>query len=256
MSLAIGIVVDDAIMVLENIVRHFHMGKTARQAALDGAREISFAAISATTSVIMVFVPVLLVNGFIGVFLFQFGMTISTAVALSLLEAITLTPMRCSQFMTSKEDEYRFAVWINRVFAAFSRQYSRALEFSLRHRWKVVGGALVLFAASMASIQFVKMEFVPTQDIGIFIVRFQAPVGSSLAFTGNKAAELEKILSATPNITHYFVNTGALTAAKPTRASPSSRSSRRASARSRSSKSWTPCATKSKRRSPRTSTPT
>ena len=138
MSLAIGIVVDDAIMVLENIVRHFHMGKTARQAALDGAREISFAAIAATTSVIMVFVPVLLVNGFIGVFLFQFGMTISTAVALSLLEAITLTPMRCSQFMTAKEDEYRFAVWVNRVFAAFARGYSRALAFSLRHRWKVV----------------------------------------------------------------------------------------------------------------------
>ena len=92
MSLAIGIVVDDAIMVLENIVRHFHMGKTARQAALDGAREITFAATAATISVIMVFVPVLFVTGFIGVFLFQFGMTISTAVGLSLLEAITLTP--------------------------------------------------------------------------------------------------------------------------------------------------------------------
>ena len=109
MSLAIGIVVDDAIMVLENIVRHFHMGKTARQAALDGAREITFAATAATISVIAVFIPVLLVGGFIGVFLFQFGMTISTAVGLSLLEAITLTPMRCSQFMTAKEDEYRFA---------------------------------------------------------------------------------------------------------------------------------------------------
>jgi HAE1 family hydrophobic/amphiphilic exporter-1 len=208
MSLAIGIVVDDAIMVLENIVRHFHMGKTARQAALDGAREISFAAMAATTSVIMVFVPVLLVDGFVGVFLFQFGMTISTAVALSLLEAITLTPMRCSQFMTAREDEYRFAVWVNRVFAAVSRHYRRLLELSLRHRWKVVAGALLLFAGSMASVQLIKMEFMPTQDIGIFIVRFQTPVGSSLAFTGAKAAELEKILAANPNISHYFVNTG------------------------------------------------
>jgi hydrophobe/amphiphile efflux-1 (HAE1) family protein len=208
MSLAIGIVVDDAIMVLENIVRHFHMGKTARQAALDGAREISFAAIAATTSVIMVFVPVLLVNGFIGVFLFQFGMTISTAVALSLLEAITLTPMRCSQFMTAKEEEYRFTVWVNRVFTAFARQYGRALAFSLIHRWKVVGIALLLFAGSMASIPLIKTEFVPTQDIGIFIIDFHTPVGSSLAYTGRKAAELEKILASNPSILHYFVNTG------------------------------------------------
>jgi len=208
MSLAIGIVVDDSIMVLENIVRHFHMGKTARQAALDGAREISFAAIAATTSVIMVFVPVLLVNGFIGVFLFQFGMTISTAVALSLLEAITLTPMRCSQFMTAKEDEYRFAVWVNRVFARFAKQYEGALAFSLRHRWKVVGLALLLFAASMASIPFIKTEMVPTQDIGLFIIDFNTPVGSSLASTAGKAGQLEKILAANPDILHYFVNVG------------------------------------------------
>jgi hydrophobe/amphiphile efflux-1 (HAE1) family protein len=208
MSLAIGIVVDDAIMVLENIVRHFHMGKTARQAALDGAREISFAATAATTSVIMIFVPVLLVGGFLGVFLFQFGMTISTAVALSLLEAITLTPMRCSQFMTPKEEEYRFAVFVNRLFVAFARAYSRALAFSLHHRWKVVAGALVLFSLSLLSLKWLKMEFTPVQDIGVFIVRFQTPVGSSLTFTSNKARQLEAIFHSNPSLVHYFVNIG------------------------------------------------
>jgi hydrophobe/amphiphile efflux-1 (HAE1) family protein len=208
MSLAIGIVVDDAIMVLENIVRHFHMGKTARQAALDGAREITFAATAATISVIAVFIPVLLVGGFIGVFLFQFGMTISTAVGLSLLEAITLTPMRCSQFMTAKEDEYRFAVFVNRIFASFSRSYGWALALSLNHRWKVVTGALLLFALSMTSVMWLTKEFMPTQDIGVFIVRFQTPVGSSLTFTSNKAAEMEKILETNPDIVHYFVNVG------------------------------------------------
>ncbi len=208
MSLAIGIVVDDAIMVLENIVRHFHMGKTARQAALDGAREITFAATAATISVIAVFIPVLLVGGFIGVFLFQFGMTISTAVGLSLLEAITLTPMRCSQFMTAKEDEYRFAVFVNRIFSSFARFYGRALALSLKHRWKVVSGALGLFALSLLSIQFLTKEFMPTQDIGVFIIRFQTPIGSSLTFTSNKAAEMETILARNPNISHYFVNTG------------------------------------------------
>ncbi|HEV3273188.1 MAG TPA: efflux RND transporter permease subunit [Candidatus Methylacidiphilales bacterium] len=208
MSLAIGIVVDDAIMVLENIVRHFHMGKTARQAALDGAREITFAATAATISVIAVFIPVLLVGGFIGVFLFQFGMTISTAVGLSLLEAITLTPVRCSQFMTAKEDEYRFAVFVNRVFAAFARGYGRALAFSLEHRWKIVSGALGLFALSMLSVMWITKEFMPVQDIGVFIIRFQTPIGSSLTFTNNKAAQMEKILKANPSIAHYFVNVG------------------------------------------------
>jgi len=208
MSLAIGIVVDDAIMVLENIVRHFHMGKTARQASLDGAREITFAATAATISVVAVFIPVLLVSGLIGVFLFQFGMTISTAVGLSLLEAITLTPMRCSQFMTAKEDESSFAVFVNRVLTSFAGHYRRALAFSLGHRWKVVTIALGLFALSLGSVTFIKKEFMPIQDIGVFIIQYQTPVGSSLAFTSRKAAELEDILKAEPSIGHYFVNIG------------------------------------------------
>ena len=208
MSLAIGIVVDDAIMVLENIVRHFHMGKTARQAALDGAREITFAATAATVSVIAVFIPVLLVNGFVGVFLFQFGMTISTAVGLSLLEAITLTPMRCSQFMTAKEDESRFALFVNRLFTAFANAYRRTLDLSLRHRWKVVSIALALFALSLTSVPWLKKEFLPTQDIGVFIIQYQTPIGSSLGFTSTKAAELEKILHDAPFLDRYFVNVG------------------------------------------------
>jgi HAE1 family hydrophobic/amphiphilic exporter-1 len=129
-------------------------------------------------------------------------------VGLSLLEAITLTPVRCSQFMTAKEDEYRFAVFVNRVFAAFARGYGRALAFSLERRWKIVFGALGLFALSMLSVMWITKEFMPTQDIGVFIIRFQTPIGSSLTFTSNKAAEMEKILKANPDIRHYFVNVG------------------------------------------------
>jgi hydrophobe/amphiphile efflux-1 (HAE1) family protein len=208
MSLAIGIVVDDAIMVLENITRHFHMGKSARQAALDGAREITFAATASTIAVIAVFIPVLLVTGFVGTFLFQFGMTISTAVGLSLLEAITLTPMRCSQFMTKKEDQSRFAQWINRVFASFARFYRRALALSLEHRWKVVSCALGLFVLSLFSVNWIKKEFIPQQDIGVFLIQTQTPVGSSLAFTSAQLLEMEKILKDDPSIEHYFVNAG------------------------------------------------
>ena len=208
MSLAIGIVVDDSIMVLENITRHFHMGKSARQAAFDGTREITFAATASTIAVIAVFVPVLLVTGFLGVFLFQFGATISTAVGLSLLEAITLTPMRCSQFMTATQDESRFTKVINRWFAAFAGFYRRALELSLRHRWKVVGFALALFGLSLFSVEWIKKEFMPAQDIGVFLIRTETPVGSSLDFTSSKLREMEKILQADPAIEHYFVNAG------------------------------------------------
>ena len=208
MSLAIGIVVDDAIMVLENIVRHFHMGKTARQAALDGAREITFAATAATLAVMTVFIPVVLVSGFIGVFLFQFGMTISTAVGLSLLEAITLTPMRCSQFMTAKEDESRFGMFVNGVLANCARRYRSVLEFCLGHRWKVTILALVLFGLSLGSISLIKKEMMPAQDIGVFIIDYQTPVGSSIAFTSEKAIELENILKNEPDVAHFFVNIG------------------------------------------------
>jgi hydrophobe/amphiphile efflux-1 (HAE1) family protein len=208
LSLAIGIVVDDAIMVLENISRHFHMGKTARQAALDGTREITFAATAATIAVITVFVPVILVTGFIGVFLFQFGMTISTAVALSLLEAITLTAMRCSQFMTPKEDESRFATFINAQFARCAAFYRRVLEHALPHRGKILLGTLSLFVASCCSVELLNKEFLPTQDIALFLVDFQTPVGSSLAYTNGKAQQLEKILSGLPEVAHFFVNVG------------------------------------------------
>ena len=208
MSLAIGIVVDDSIMVLENITRHFHMGKSARQASLDGAREITFAATASTIAVIAVFVPVLLVTGFIGIFLFQFGMTISTAVGLSLLEAITLTPMRCSQFMTARGSESRFAQWVNRVFNNCAHFYRQVLEFALRHRWKTVVAALLLFVLSLFSVPFLKMEFLPEQDIGVFIIRVETPVGSSLGFTSSKLLIMEKLLSQDPDIVSYFVNAG------------------------------------------------
>jgi HAE1 family hydrophobic/amphiphilic exporter-1 len=208
LSLAIGIVVDDAIMVLENIVRHFHMGKTSEDAARDGAREITFAAVAATVSIMTIFLPVLFLKGTVGLMLFQFGMTISTAVALSLLEAITLTPMRCAQFMTAKEDESRFAQWVNRLFEKFARFYGRALAVCLRHRWKVIGVSAACFAASLFTLKFLRYELTPSQDAGILIMRFQTPVGSSLKFTSERQSEVERFLASQPWVSHYLVNAG------------------------------------------------
>src|SRR5690606_20669883 len=99
MILAVGIVVDDAIMVLENIVRHRQMGKSRRDAALEGTKQISFAAMATTLAIVAIFLPVAFMDGLIGKYFFEFGVTISIAVLISLLEALTLTPMRCSQFL-------------------------------------------------------------------------------------------------------------------------------------------------------------
>ena len=107
LSLSIGIVVDDAIMVLENIVRHREMGKSRVQAALVGAREITFAAVAATLAILAIFLPVVFMKGIIGKFFFQFGVTITVAVLLSLLEALTLAPMRCSQFLHARQASNR-----------------------------------------------------------------------------------------------------------------------------------------------------
>jgi HAE1 family hydrophobic/amphiphilic exporter-1 len=211
LSLAVGIVVDDAIMVLENISRHFHQGKSAKQASIEGAREITFAASAATAAILAVFVSVLFIPGIIGKFLFQFGVTICTAVALSLLEAITLTPMRCSQFMTAKEDESKLAKRVNRLFEAAARRYQSVLHWCLDHPWRTMADSVVflIIVAVFAWARPPRFELSPPQDISIVLLRFQTPVGSSLQYTSNRIGEVEKWITANPQwIDHYFVNAG------------------------------------------------
>jgi hydrophobe/amphiphile efflux-1 (HAE1) family protein len=207
LTLVIGIVVDDAIMVLENIVRHFHMGKNRVAAARDGAREITFAAVAASVAVMAIFLPVAFMEGIIGKFFFQFGVTISAAVALSLLEAITLTPMRCSQMMvTGKENVVSRTS--NRIIGQLTTRYSSWLSACLNHRWKVVLSSLALFAASLLSIFALRQEFVPPQDQNFFRMAVQTPVGSSLEYTAQKGAEIEKYLQSRPDVSRYLISLG------------------------------------------------
>ncbi|MBX9765950.1 MAG: efflux RND transporter permease subunit, partial [Bdellovibrionales bacterium] len=138
LSLAVGIVVDDAIMVLENIFRHKEMGKTKVVASLDGANEISFAALVATLAIIAIFLPVAFMDGLIGKYFFQFGVALSAAVAFSLIEAITLTPMRCGQFLTSQASNNRFVKSFEAGFARLQRAYERVIPVVLKHRWKTL----------------------------------------------------------------------------------------------------------------------
>ena len=210
LSLAIGIVVDDAIMVLENIVRHAEHGKDRLQASLIGSREITFAAIAATVAIIAIFLPVAFMKGIIGKFFFQFGVTLSVAVALSLLEALTLTPMRCSQFLSMSERRTRFGRGVEWFFSASAAGYGRLVRALLGHRWKVVFGSVIVFAASLGFLKLLKKEFVPAQDQGRLMVRVQTAVGSSLDYTDKKFFEVEKYFMNRPEVDKYFGSIGGM----------------------------------------------
>ena len=209
LSLAVGIVVDDAIMVLENIVRHSEMGKSKVLAARDGAREITFAALAATVAVVAIFLPVAFMSGIIGRFFFQFGITISAAVLLSLVEAITVTPMRCSQFMGNTRTGY--ARWAAGQFDKIGRVYRRVLETCLNYRWTVIIASLAIFLFSLGLAYLLPKEFLPQQDQSAFLIRVQTPVQSSLAFTEGKLVEAEKILKSHPEVDHFFSAIGGFT---------------------------------------------
>jgi len=208
LALAIGIVVDDAIMVLENIVRHHGLGKDRVKASRDGAREITFAAIAATIAVIAIFLPVAFMQGIIGRFFYQFGVTITAAVALSLLEAITLTPMRCSQFLQKSEHPGFVQRTMDYLFGGFARGYRWALGGALRVRWLVVLLALGVFALSLRTGAKLRQEFVPAQDQNFVRMSIQTPVGSSLALTDGKVREIESYLAQQPEVARYFASIG------------------------------------------------
>jgi HAE1 family hydrophobic/amphiphilic exporter-1 len=208
LSLSIGIVVDDAIMVLENIVRRREEGDDRVAAALFGTREISFAAIAATVSILAIFLPVAFMKGIIGRFFFQFGMALSVAVLLSLLEALTLTPMRTSRFLKVGERTTRIGRGIEAAFDALRRGYSRTLASALRHRLLVIAASLIAFAASLLVLRGLNREFLPAEDQGQFIVRVTTPLGSSLDFTSERMARIERGLLARPEVAGVFAVAG------------------------------------------------
>lgn len=209
LTLSISIVVDDAIMLLENIVRHYRMGKTPKQAAADGSKEVLPAATAATLAVIAVFLPVIFMEGVIGKFFFQFGVTMSAAVLLSLLEAVTITPMRAAAFMNKDQKVSRFESWLDHVFEKFAHYYQATLKVAMTLRWPIVIGSLAMFGASMFMITRVRQEFVPPQDQNIILVQAQTPPGTSLEKTSEAAKPLEEILKNDPDVQGFFASIGA-----------------------------------------------
>lgn len=209
LTLAISIVVDDAIMLLENIVRHYRMGKTPAQAAYDGAMEILPAATAATFAVIAVFLPVVFMEGIIGKFFFQFGIAMSCAVLLSLLEAVTITPMRSAALLASAPKISKFEHYLDHKFEKLGEAYAWLLEKILRFPKTVVLLSLVGFGVSMLAIKTVRQEFVPLQDQDVIMISGQTPPGSSLEFTEKKTKEIEAIVRAHPDVKSFFSSIGA-----------------------------------------------
>ncbi|MCG3113695.1 MAG: efflux RND transporter permease subunit [Candidatus Manganitrophus sp. SB1] len=209
LSLAVGIVVDDAIMILENIFRHSEEGKDRVRASREGTEQIKFAALAATLAVIAIFIPVIFMKGVIGRFFLQFGVTLSVAVMLSYLEAITLAPARCAQFLsTSREGRSRLGQWGDRGFEWLARAYSGLLARGLRWPVAVLCLAAVLFAGSFLVLTRLPKEFVPSQDQSRLLVRLQTAVGSNLAETDRIFHRAEAFMNARPEVARAYAIVG------------------------------------------------
>jgi hydrophobe/amphiphile efflux-1 (HAE1) family protein len=206
LSLAVGLVVDDAIMVMENIFRHAELGKARKVAASEGTKEITFAALAATLAVIAIFLPVIFMKGVIGKFFFQFGITLSVAVMLSYFEAITLAPARCAQLLTtSRQDRGRLGRAADRAFSALERIYARVLERGLRYPKAVLAAAAVLMVVSGGLVKSIPTEFVPSQDQSRLMVRVQTEGGTSVEAAAPLLEKVEARLVKHPEIEHTMV---------------------------------------------------
>lgn len=207
LSLAVGLVVDDAVMVMENIYRHAEMGKDRTRAASEGTREIAFAALAATIAVIAIFLPVAFMSGVIGRFFLQFGVTLSVAVALSYVEAITLAPARCAQMLrTSHEGRSAVGRAVDRGFSALSRGYGVILRRVLERPWLVIAVGVGVLAVSGIAVTQVKQELVPSQDQSRLAVRLTTMVGASLDETDALVREAENILAKRPEISDILTS--------------------------------------------------
>ncbi|MFN8695980.1 MAG: efflux RND transporter permease subunit [Burkholderiales bacterium] len=206
MSLSIGILIDDAIVVRENIVRHLAMGKTHRQAAFEATNEIGLAVMATTFTIVAVFLPVAFMGGIIGKFFLQFGITVVVAVMVSLFVSFTLDPMLSSVWHDPKSKwmERGAVKWLlDKQEAGMNwlhAHYDTWLRWSLRKRKTTLAIAATTFFGSFALVPFIGSEFVPQEDNNWTSVQIQTPIGSSLSYTNSKAEQVEEALRDFPEI--------------------------------------------------------
>ncbi|GKY88059.1 efflux RND transporter permease subunit [Sinisalibacter aestuarii] len=218
LSLAVGILIDDAIVVRENIMRHLHMGKSHRRAALEGTNEIGLAVLATTLSIVAVFLPVAFMEGILGRFFLQFGVTVSVAVLISLFVSFTLDPMMSSVWYDPSVDPKvkrgpigRAVEKFDEFFVWLGNRYVALLKVALRFRKSTLLVAFLAFAGGIGIFSQVGGEFVPPADTGEFQVEMSTPVGTSIERTAEKIAQVDALLrSELPEVlgTYATINSG------------------------------------------------
>jgi HAE1 family hydrophobic/amphiphilic exporter-1 len=207
--LLIGVVVDDAIVVLENIFRHReHLDPDPISAAVNGSREVVFAVVAATMSLVCIFAPVIFLAGIIGQFFKSFAVVVTFGVLVSLFVSLTLTPMLCSRYLKVEKRHGKIYDTLERSFAGLDRGYRWLLARSLDHRWLVVLLTLLVVLSAGWFFQHIGKALVPDQDEGRFIVNLRTPLGSSIDYTNQKLKDAETILKQHPEIVTEFAAIG------------------------------------------------
>jgi HAE1 family hydrophobic/amphiphilic exporter-1 len=213
--LLVGVVVDDAIVVLENIHRHReHIDPDPRSAAIEGTKQVMFAVLAATLSLVAIFVPVVFMGGMIGRFFSSFAVVVVFGVLVSWFVSLTLTPMLCSRYLDVSQRHGRLYAAFGRFFAAMDRFYRRVLDAGLRRRWSVVAATLVVVASSGYFFGAIGKECVPTEDESRFMVIFKTPLGSSVEYTNSRLQMIEQVLEADPTVMYTFGAIGLFTTAQ------------------------------------------
>ncbi len=206
--LAIGLVVDDAIVVLENIFRHIEEGMPRLPAALQGAREIGFAVVAMTLTLAAVYAPVAFMTGRTGKLFIEFALTLAGAVLVSGFVALTLSPMMCSVLLKHEEKHGKVFLMVEGLLNWLNFGYKRVLTVALNRRWIVLVGFVVVAASCGVLLKALKSELAPVEDRGIIFGMFLGPEGATLDYTEKYARQIEGIYSQTKDVERYFVVAG------------------------------------------------
>jgi HAE1 family hydrophobic/amphiphilic exporter-1 len=213
LSLAVGILIDDAIVVRENIFRHIEEGMEPEKAASFGTSEVGLAVMACTFTIVAVFLPVAYTGGIVGKFFKAFGFTVTFAILYSLWDSFTMAPMLSAKFMGKKKGgvgiQKRLFMPFERFYEKVNRGYRKILEWSLNHKTVVLAIASVLFLASLSLIPFIGKELFPAGDQGEFNVELETSVGSSIAKTEEVVAGVENMLLVVPEVKAVFTRVGA-----------------------------------------------
>src|SRR4029079_9816898 len=201
LTLSVGFVVDDAIVMLENIVRHMEMGKKPYRAAIDGAREIGFTILSMTISLAAVFIPIIFMSGIVGRLLHEFAVVIVIAVLASGVVSITLTPMLCARFLRDEHGlkQNAFHRASERAFLWMHGFYERTLRWSLEHKPVIVGMFIASVVATYAMFVIMPQDFLPADDTGVVQIQVQAANGTSFERMVAYGKQVADIVNADPN---------------------------------------------------------